>query len=45
VGVGKSWRAGEDGDDGMLMVGERKDSMQATRGRPMGARIFIGIGD
>lgn len=45
VGAGKRWSAGEDGEDGMLKVGERKDSMQATTGRPMGARLFIGVGN
>jgi hypothetical protein len=44
VGAGKRWSAGEDGEGGLLKAGERKDSRQATRGRPMGARLFIGVG-
>jgi len=45
VGAGKWWSAGEDGEGGMVEVGEKKDSMQATRGRPMGARLSIGVGN
>ena len=45
VGAGKRWSAGEDGEDGVVKVGERKDSMQATRGKLIGARILISVGN